>query len=56
MTELSNHESYEGGAQYFEVDQAMRENGFVLQNIFARYSYDEQLYEYDAIYINSNLV
>jgi FkbM family methyltransferase len=54
LTELSNHESYQGGARYFEVDQAMRENGFVLQNIFASYSYDNHLYEYDAIYINSN--
>jgi FkbM family methyltransferase len=56
LTELSNHESYEGGARYFEVDQAMRENGFALQNIFASYSYGKQLYEYDAIYINSNLM
>jgi FkbM family methyltransferase len=53
LTELSNHESYEGGARYFEVDQAMRENGFVLQNIFSSYSYGKQLYEYDALYINS---
>ncbi len=56
LTELSNHESYAGGARYFEVDQAMRDNGFVLQNIFASYSYGKHLYEYDAIYINSNLV
>jgi len=56
LTELSNHESYEGGARYFEVDQAMRENGFVLQNIFASFSYEKVFYEYDAIYINSNMV
>lgn len=55
LTELSNHESYQGGARYFEVDQLMRENGFVLQNIFASFSYGKQLYEYDAIYVNSNL-
>ena len=56
LTELSNHESYEGGARYYEVDQAMRENGFVLQNIFSSYSYGTHLYEYDAIYINKALL
>jgi FkbM family methyltransferase len=56
LTELSNHETYKGGARYFEVDQLMRDNGFVLQNIFASYSYEKYMYEYDAIYINSTLV
>jgi FkbM family methyltransferase len=56
LTEMSNHESYEGGAKYFEVDQVMRENGFVLQNIFSSYSYGKLLYEFDAIYINKILL
>jgi FkbM family methyltransferase len=56
LTELSNHHTYEGGARYFEVDQAMRENGFVLQNIFAPFSYEKTFYEFDAIYINSNVL
>ena len=56
LTELSNHSSYKGGAHYYEVDQVLRQNGFVLQNIFASYSHSRYLYEYDAIYINSALL
>jgi FkbM family methyltransferase len=56
LTELSNHNSYKDGAQYFEVDQLLREKGFVLQNIFAAYSYSKCLYEFDAIYINKSLI
>ena len=56
LTELSNHSSYQGSAHYYEVDQVLRQNGFVLQNIFASYSHSRYLYEYDAIYINSALL
>ena len=56
MTELSNHETYVGGAHYYEVDQLMREYGFVLQNIFSGYNYEKFLYEFDAIYVNSSLL
>ncbi len=56
LIEMSNHQSYRDGAQYYEVDQLLRENGFVLQNIFASYSYGKYLYEYDSIYINQNLL
>lgn len=56
LTEMSNHTSYKDGAKYHESDQILRENGFVLQNIFACYSYEKYLYEFDAIYINKNLL
>ncbi len=56
LTEMSNHRSYEEGAQYYEVDQLLRETGFMLQNIFANYSYQKYLYEFDAVYINRNLI
>ena len=55
LTEMSNHTSYKGGAHYYEVDHALREKGFLLQNVFASFTYEKTLYEYDAIYINSNL-
>ena len=55
LTEMSNHAIYEGGARYFEVDSLLREEGFVLQNIFASFTYEKRLYEYDALYINSGL-
>jgi len=56
LTELSNHETYKGGARYYEVDQLLREYGFVLQNIFSGYNYEKHLYEYDAIYVNGALL
>ena len=56
LTEMSNHKSYSGGAQYYEVDRVLRESGFTLHNIFAPYSYGPSLYEFDALYINSKLI
>lgn len=55
LTEQSNHNSYEGGAQYYEVDQLLRQHGFKLHNVFAPFSYDPFLYEFDSLYINSSL-
>lgn len=55
LAELSNHDSYMGGSYYYEVDQFLRENGFVLHNIFAPFSYDPFLYEFDSLYINTLL-
>ena len=55
LTELSNHDSYEEGAHYYEVDQLLRQSGFKLHNIFAPFSYDQFLYEFDALYINQSL-
>ena len=55
LTEQSNHGSYEGGAQYHEVDQMLRQQGFKLHNIFAPFNYDPFLYEFDALYVNTLL-
>ena len=54
LTEQSNHESYKGGAHYYEIDELLRQNGFRLHNIFAPFSYDPFLYEFDALYINQS--
>jgi len=54
LTEQSNHDSYKGGAHYYEVDELLRQNGFRLHNIFAPFSYDPFLYEFDALYINQS--
>ena len=55
LTEQSNHDSYKGGTHYFDVDELLRQNGFRLNNIFAPFSYDPLLYEFDALYINRSL-
>ena len=55
LTEQSNHDSYKGGSHYYEVDQLLRQSGFKLHNIFAPFSYDPFLYEFDALYINTSL-
>jgi hypothetical protein len=55
LTEVSNHDSYQGGAYYYEVDQLLRENGFTLHNIFAPFSFGSSLYEFDSLYINKKL-
>lgn len=56
LTELSNHDSYKGGAQYYEVDEFLRQSGFKLHNLFAPFSYDLYLYEFDALYVNTSLL
>lgn len=56
LTEMSNHKSYSDGAQYYETDELLRQNGFVLQNVFAGYSSEKYLYEYDALYVNKELL
>jgi FkbM family methyltransferase len=56
LTEMSNHKSYSGGAQYYETDELLRQNGFILQNIYAGYSSEKYLYEYDAVYVNKELI
>ena len=53
LTEMSNHDSYKGGANYYQVDELLRQKGFKLHNIFAPFSYDPYLYEFDALYINT---
>ena len=55
LTEMSNHDSYKGGAYYYEVDEFLRQNGFRLHNIFAPFSYGSYLYEFDVLYINTSL-
>jgi FkbM family methyltransferase len=55
LTEMSNHTDYKGGTTYFEVDALLREQGFTLQNTFAPFTYEEALYEYDALYLNREL-
>lgn len=55
LVEMANHDDYQGGAKYHEVDAFLRNKGFLLQNLFADFTYDK-LYEFDAIYTNKKLI
>jgi FkbM family methyltransferase len=52
LIEMSNHNLYEGGAQYYEVDAFLRAEGFNLIDIIITYRPEGIADEYDAIYEN----
>ncbi len=50
--EMNNHEGYVGAPKYFELDEFLRQNNFVLFDIFPSVKDNGQLKEWDCIYIN----
>lgn len=54
LIELSNHDMYQKGCQYYEVDQFLREHNFKLVDIIVTYRPKGIAMEYDAIYENVN--
>ena len=54
ILEMNNHDGYQGAPKYYEVDKYLRENNFVLFDIFPSLKDDDQLKEWDCIYINKN--
>jgi FkbM family methyltransferase len=54
VVELANHELYEGGAQYHEVDAELRSRGFVLAGQFPSLFVPGRLLEWNAVYVNSS--
>lgn len=51
LTEMNNHDYYEGGCKYYEVDDFLRSQKFKLVNITSSYNY-AGMTEYDALYEN----
>jgi FkbM family methyltransferase len=51
LTEVLNAGLYEGGCQYYEIDQYLRACGFKMHSIFADYNYAGTRY-FDTLYIN----
>jgi FkbM family methyltransferase len=56
MAELQNHRLYEGAPMYYDIDAFLRKNNFtLLQNVPSLREGHKQL-EWDAIYINNDLL
>ena len=55
LTEVLNASLYDGGCQYFEVDELLRALGFKVHSIFADYNHAGTRY-FDILYINEKLV
>ena len=56
VVEVSNHDGYESAPKYYEVDRVIRENGFVISDLFPNSKEKNQLLEWDIIYINKRLI
>ena len=56
VVEVSNHDGYESAPKYYEVDKLIRENGFVISDLFPNSKERNQLLEWDIIYINKRLI
>lgn len=53
LTEVLNSQMYEGCSQYYEVDEMLRQRGFLLYSIFTSYNHDGTKY-FDALYLNKH--
>ena len=56
VVEVSNHDGYESAPKYYEVDKLIRENGFVISDLFPNSKESNQLLEWDIMYINKRLI
>ncbi len=56
VVEVSNHHVYKNAPMYYDVDIILRENGFVLFDNCLTFKEKGRLREWDAIYINSNIL
>lgn len=50
IVEMSNHQLYKGGCQYYEIDAFLRSRNFKLADIIVSYRTLQRVQEYDAIY------
>jgi len=55
VLELNNHENYEGSPKYYQLDECMRQNGFILYDIFPSLKDKGRLKEWDTIYLRKDL-
>ena len=56
LVEVGNHEGYKSAPKYYEVDRLIRDNGFVISDLFPNSKERNQLIEWDVIYINKKLI
>lgn len=50
LIEMNNHNIYNNGCQYYEVDSFLRQHHFKLADILVSYRTSNRVLEYDAIY------
>jgi FkbM family methyltransferase len=55
LIEMNNHQQYQGGVQYHEMDQFLRENGFRLADVIVTYRPKGEMSEYDALYVKAKV-
>jgi len=55
LIEMNNHHLYRNSCQYFEVDEFLRLNGFILKDIYVTYREKGNLKEFDSLYINTKI-
>lgn len=56
VLEMNNHSYYSGAPKYYEVDIYLRENDFILYDIFPSTKDKGQLKEWDSIYVKVDLL
>lgn len=56
IIELANHHFYKDSPQYFEIDEYLRKNFFVLYDILPAIIRNYKLYEWDSLYVNKNIL
>ena len=56
VCEVSNHNHYVKGAKYFQVDEFLRLSGFTLFNFYPANVENEQLCEWDCIYVKNDIL
>ncbi len=55
ITEMNNHDGYYGSPKYYELDKFIRENNFILFDIFPSLKDNEELKEWDCIYLKKGI-
>lgn len=50
--EMNNHDGYQGAPKYYEVDIFLRNKNFILFDMFPSLKDNDQLKEWDCIYVN----
>lgn len=55
VVEVANHSFYENAPMYFEIDDFLRSNGFVLNDMIPAMLKNRKLFEWDCIYLNKTV-
>jgi FkbM family methyltransferase len=51
IVEINNHDGYKNAPTYYEIDEFLRQQGFVLQDLLPNIRINGKLQDWDAIYI-----